>query len=370
MTRRVTCVILVVSLAGVALMPTSAPLRADEADASLAKYAKRIDDSIDKALKYLASKQHKDGYWPGNMGKSPAVASLSVMAFLAKGHTPGTGPYGQVINRGIDFVLSCQQANGMIKGSRGHGPMYIHGMCTLMLSQVSGMVDPARQKKLDKALPHAVRLILTAQQVKKSAAYKGGWRYQPNSRDADISLTGWQLMSLRSARNAGAQVPKKSIADAVGFVLRCRQRLRVDPKTKKPIIPKTGGVGFGYQPGGGPGLARTAVGLLCLELCGHHRSSESLLAGDYVLAHKPRSFGESYFYYSLYYASQGMFQLGGKHWRQFAPHMYEMMLKFQKPDGSWPQGSSHEGTAGPCYSTAMGVLSMAVTYRQLPIYQR
>ena len=50
--------------------------------------------------------------------------------------------------------------------------------------------------------------------------------------------------------------------------------------------------------------------------------------------------------------------------------MYEMMLKFQRKDGSWPQGSSGEAAPGPCYSTAMGVLAMAVTYRQLPIYQR
>ena len=47
-----------------------------------------------------------------------------------------------------------------------------------------------------------------------------------------------------------------------------------------------------------------------------------------------------------------------------------MMLKFQQPDGSWPQGSAQEGSVGLCYSTAMGVLSMSVSYRQLPIYQR
>jgi hypothetical protein len=64
-----------------------------------------------------------------------------------------------------------------------------------------------------------------------------------------------------------------------------------------------------------------------------------------------------------------MFQLGDRHWRQFAPHMYEMMLKFQQTDGSWPQAGGGEAKAGPCYSTAMGVLAMAVSYRQLPIYQ-
>ena len=65
-----------------------------------------------------------------------------------------------------------------------------------------------------------------------------------------------------------------------------------------------------------------------------------------------------------------MFQLGEGHWIRFASHMYEMMLKFQKDDGAWPNGSGHEAKAGPCYATAMTVLAISVTYRQLPIYQR
>ena len=344
------------------------PLRADQADETLKKYAKPVDQAIDKALVYLASKQHKEGYYLGGRARV-AVTSLSSMAFLAKGHTPGTGPYGQVINRGIDFVLRSQKANGLFAGVGDRG-MYSHGMATLMLSEISGMVDTERQKKVDKALSHALKLILTAQQVRKPAAHKGGWRYNANSGDSDISLTGWQLMAIRSARNNGAQIPKKAIDDGVGFVLRCRDRRY--PKTV-PKHPKTGkslGVGFGYQPGGAPALARTAIAVLSLELCGRHRSREALAGGDYILANPARQYGAGYFYYALYYSAQGMFQLGGKYWQQFAPHMYEMMLKFQRPDGSWPQGSSGEATAGPCYSTAIGVLSMAVSYRQLPIYQR
>ncbi len=357
-------------LAGLLPLPPGAPARGDEASEALAKYNPRIDAAVEKSLAYLAQQQHKkEGYWPSNMGKSPAVASLAVMAFLAKGHTPGAGPYGEVIDRGVDFVLSCRKPNGLLAGGSTHGPMYVHGMSTLMLSEVSGMVDASRQQRIDKALPHALRLILTAQQVTKPPQYRGGWRYHPHSADSDISLTGWALMALRSARNNGAQIPRKAIDDAVGFVLRCRARQAVDPKTKKPV-PATGGVGFCYQPGGAPGLARTGVALLCLELCGRHRCGEALAAGDYVLAHRPRSFGRGYFYYELYYCSQGMFQLGDKYWEQFAPHMYEMMLKFQRPDGSWPQGTSGEAVAGPCYATAMSVLALTVSYRQLPIYQR
>jgi len=344
------------------------PATGDEADAALAKYKKPIDKALDKALAYLAKTQHKEGYWPSGLGKSTAVSSLAVMAFLAKGYTPGTGPYGRHIDRGIDFVLRTQRRNGLLcpAGSK-RGPMYAHGISTLMLSEVSGMVDKQRQQKIDKALPAALRLILTAQQVRKSATHKGGWRYQAHSTDSDISLTGWSLMALRSARNNGSQIPDKAIADAVGFVLRCRAKAKARPAKKNKPAP---GVGFAYQPGGAPGMARTGTAVLCLELCGKHRCKEALDGGDWILANPVRRFGAAYFYYGLYYCSQGMFQLGGKYWQQFAPHMYEMMLKFQRKDGSWPQASGGEASAGACYSTAMGVLAVSVSYRQLPIYQR
>lgn len=342
--------------------PVMDKLSADEAEDILAKYNERIEKAVDKALAYLAKKQTREGYWPSGMGKNTAVTSLAVMAFLAKGYTPGCGPYGEVINKGIDFVLSSQRSNGMLTGNSSHGPWYSHTISTLMLSEVSGMVDAKRQKRLDKVLAKALKLILTAQQIRKSSAYQGGWRYQPTSRDSDISCTGWALMSLRSARNNGAPIPKKAIDDAIGFVLRCRHG-----KSLKRV---KGGVGFGYTPGGNPGVARTGTAVLCLELCGRHRTIESITGGDWILAHPVRSFGSSFFYYGLYYTSQAMFQLGGEHWVRYAPGMYEMMLKYQRKDGSWPRGSSNEARAGACYSTAMGVLALTVSYRQLPIYQR
>ena len=331
--------------------------RADQAAKSLAKYDKNVDDAIDRALKFIAGRQLKNGsFHSTGMPGNTAVTSLSVMAFLSKGHTPGAGPYGQAINRGIDYILASQMDNGMLIGKTGHshGPMYAHCTSTLMLSEVSGMVDPPRQKEIDRVLSKALKVILAAQKIPKAGVHKGGWRYTLTSADSDISCTGWALMSLRSARNNGAPVPKEAIDNAVKYILglRCSDG------------------GFGYSGPSSPGLARTGTGLLCLELCGQHGHKATTGAGEWILAHLPTSFGAAYFYYGLYYSSQGMFQLGGKYWELWARHMYEMMLKFQQKDGSWPPGSTHAAQAGPCYATAMGVLAMSVSYRQLPIYQR
>ncbi len=344
------------ALAWAATLPR--PAQSDEASEVLARYAEPVDRAIDKALAWLASQQDKTGAWHGDHRQrdSTAVTSLAVMAFLAKGHTPGVGPYGDRLSLAVDFILASQQKNGLlVHGHTGKGPMYNHNISTLMLSEVSGMVDPARQAKVDRALGRALKVILAAQDVRKDRSHRGGWRYQHTSKDSDISVTGWAVMALRSARNNGAAVPREAIKEAVEFIMNCRQR----------------DGGFAYQPGGSSGLGRTGTALLCLELTGHHRDRAALGAGDYILKHIPNRWGQDRFFcYAMYYASQATFQLGGRYWERFGSHMYELFLKAQREDGSWPEGSGGENEAGRTYSTAMSVLAMSVSYRQLPIYQR
>ncbi len=330
----------------------------DEASAALLKYREPIDKSIDRGLEYLAKSQKKDGLFPGRHGKTTAIAALTGMAFLAKGNTPGLGPYGENINRCIDLVLKSEQTKGREKKPTGYlvrsgeGKMYAHCISTLFLSEVSGMVDPERQKKIDEVLPRALSLILDAQDYKKrSKELQGGWRYQPNSNDADLSLTGWAVMALRSAKLNGAAVPDDSIAKAVEFILRCRPRKSEGEK------------GFSYMPYQGGKPAMTGVAILCLSLSGQFDHPSLPKAGDYLLKAKPnkRWGGGGHFYYMNYYCTQAMFQLGGKYWDQWAEQLYEAALKRQKPkDGSW----------GDPYSTAMTVLALTVSYRQLPVYQR
>ncbi len=252
-------------------------------------------------------------------------------------------------------MLGSVRDNGLLLGTQiGSGPMYSHAISTLLLSEVSGMVDPERQKRIDAVLPRALEVILAAQKVKKPAVQQGGWRYHPSSRDSDISCTGWPLMALRSARNNGAAVPADAIAEGIKFVMNCRTR----------------DGGFAYQPGGGPGLARTGTGLLCLELTGHHGEEATTQAGDWILQNPQRNPSQDFFYYGLYYSTQGMFQLGGDYWAKFAPQMYDTVLGLQRQDGSWPPGASSENRPGSCYATAMAILALSVPDAQLPIYQR
>ena len=70
-------------------------------------------------------------------------------------------------------------------------------------------------------LEKAVRVILKAQ-VKGNGHHQGGWRYRVDSNDADLSVTSWQVMALRGARNIGCDVPASTMKEALAYLERCR----------------------------------------------------------------------------------------------------------------------------------------------------
>ncbi len=324
----------------------------------------RVDKAIENGLKYLQLQQRPNGSFPFNHGETTAIPALVGMAFLSKGCLPGRAPYGDTINRCIDYVLGAadMRDNAPFKGylgNSGNGRMYAHSIATLFLSEVSGMVDDARQERIDKVLPLAVKVIIDAQKQRKGGDHLGGWRYMPNSGDSDLSCSGWALMALRSARLNGAQIPPDAIEKAVLYILRSQR--------------KQDGA-FSYQGNGGNyGDTLTGAAILCLELCGRHEAPEALKGAKYLMGSYARHFanynGGEHTVYGLYYTAQGLFQVGGEYWTQFAPWMYETWLPKQRPDGSWCNTSNgNENT--PIYGTAMVILAFTVPYRQLPIYQR
>jgi Prenyltransferase and squalene oxidase repeat len=314
------------------------------------------DRSVKRGLEYLKSMQKPDGGWEsGGFGRATSVTSLSVMAFLAAGHVPGEpGPYRETVERGVRYVLAHQRSDGMLVSGTSHGPMYCHGISTLMLAEVVGMTsDPAFASQARESLTRAVKLILMAQNLSKNPDNAGGWRYQPTSRDSDISVSGWQLMALRAAKSAGCDVPSANIDRAVSYLKRC-------------AVP---GGGFAYQPGQGPNNPRTGTGVLALEICGEHLSREAIAGGDYLLKSPPH-WSSPYFFYEVYYCPQAMFQLGDKYFLTYYPKLIQILLDHQDRDGSWLSGDGNDRSGGRNYCTAMALLALAVEYRYLPIYQR
>ena len=123
-----------------------------------------------------------------------------------------------------------------------------------------------------------------------------------------------------------------------------------------------------YWIGGPSRPAATGVALLSRELAGRHGDEHSRRAGDFLLGYlrQGRFWSDGHLEYATYYASQGMFQLGGDYWEKFGAALYSFLLPRQTPEGYWPAAGGH----GTVYATSMYVLALTVSYRQLPIYQR
>lgn len=343
MNRRFTAKICACVLLAIALFPC--PSWADATD-------KRddIEKSVDRGLEFIARGQNEDGTFDSHPARAFAgVPALCGMAFLAAGHTPLSEPNGPPIMRIIDHLLEKAREDGYL--GVGGGKMYSHCIATLFLSEVSGMVDTNRQAKIDILLPKAVGIILAAQNVKKNALHEGGWRYEPNSIDSDMSCSGWAVMALRSSRLNGAPVPDSAIDKAVEYILRHHSD-------------RTGT--FGYQNQFAEADKLTGAGLLCLELCGKHGHEATLRAGNYLAANYRNLERVNRRLYGLYYTSQGLFQLGGDAWKNFSKWMYGYWIEKQQPNGMWNIGED----GCPYYQTALVILSLTVPYRQLPIYQR
>ena len=114
---------------------------------------------------------------------------------------------------------------------------YGHGIMTLMLTEMLGMSpDEETDKKVRSMTERAIKLIIRAQQVPKSEANLGGWRYEPASSDSDISVSVWQLMSLRAAKNSGIDMtcpmPMKRSRDF-------NSDARISDSVAKPAAPIT-----------------------------------------------------------------------------------------------------------------------------------
>lgn len=335
----------------------------------------QVEQSIDRALVWLVKQQEGDGSIDAPTSAQPAATSLAVMAFLSKGHVPGEGPYGRALEKAIDFVLRTQQPDGLLAYSGGGGGRstsgktanYNHAIAGLMLTEVYGMTDRARAARLKPAILNALAFTRKNQTLPKQyRGEEGGWRYLYSDSwgESDLSVTAWQLMFLRSAKNAEFDVPKQYIDDAVRYVVNCWE--------------ETQGVFYYRKAGSERRWSRGMVGagILSLAMAGQHEQPIAQRAGNWLLSYPFRGFGERVgsgdrFFYSTYYCSQAMAQLGGRYWKQFFPNLAAVLVRSQQSSGEWPvEPHGSDRIFGNTYTTAMAVLSLTPPLQLLPVYQR
>ncbi len=296
------------------------------------------------ALKWLAGQQNRNGsFSDGGYFENTAITGYAMLAFMSQGHLPGQGLYGPEVHKAAKFLMASQRReDGYLVGGRG-GNMYCHGMATLALAELWGQTGGDEIKPV---VEKAVKLIVGSQSA------TGGWRYEPQPTGADISVTIMQVMALRSAKNAGLNVPDRTMKDALKYIKSCYRE-------------REGG--FTYMPSSGsPGFARTAAGCCVLFLTGEYTAKELPDAVTFLKRHKETPI---HFFYGHYYAAHAMYQVGGKDWDDWYAFLKTYFNAKQSPDGSFHQKlTRHE--VGPVYQTSIVVIALSTPLHYLPIFQR
>jgi hypothetical protein len=335
----------------------------DTARAPLIERDAAADAAVERGLEWLRQQQNADGSWncavgyklnrsykTERLGSHVGASGLAGMAFLANGHVPGRGRYGAVVGRCVDYLLSRVNESGYITDN--HSRMYSHAFAGLFLAEVYGMTHRA---DIREALKRVVNLLVAAQQQNEH----GGWRYDPVSKDADLSITVCQLQLLRAAHHAGIRVPVETVRNAQVYVNRCMQE---SPDGEKR---------FFYQdtPGSRYTYALTAAGIVSLYSSGDWNHRELRRSVDLLWQiheggeGEDEPYGSFSYFYGHYYGVQAFYQ-DGRYWTRFFRDLRKEIVANQLPDGSW------RDHVDPAYATAMGCVILSIPNGYLPIFQR
>jgi Squalene-hopene cyclase C-terminal domain len=336
------------------------------------------ESAVEAALRWLKRHQESDGHWDNlkyaegsvqglGKGGDTGVTGLALLAFLGAGHTSKSGKFRDNVLRAANYLVSQQKADGTISDKRAgsHSLSYSHAIGTLALAELYGMTKDPRfrapaQKAIDKIL---------AWQNSYS-----GWRYRPKDGQVDVSVTGWMVMALKSAKIGGLKT------DAAGFQGAIKW---LDTNTNK----KTGHIGYMGR-GKQRWQAAVSVCMLSKLLMGFRRDDPMLKKqGGLLLKDLPnwdkmarQDQGHSMYYW--YYGTLAMFQLGGEGWKSWNKEMKTTLITNQKQggpmdgstkdvDGSWDPVSWVRKYGGSrVYTTALNALTLEVYYRYLPMYAK
>lgn len=310
-----------------------------------------VREIYDAGLEYLVATQSDQGNWvEGQSGCG--TTGLGLLAMLACGEDPNFGKYSSPIRKAIQSLIRTQSSSTGYLGDS----MYHHGFATLALAEAYGLVDetdlwsasgPAlgKERSIGEALELAVRCAITSQSKNPNRA----WRYSPGSRDADTSVSGAVLMGLLAARNAGIEVPDKNIDDSIKYF--------------STMTGDNGTVGYSGGLGGfGQSIARSSIACLVYSIAKRKDLDSYKATKQYVTTNMNET--SHYTEYSRYYQAQALFQADLEAWDKWNRSLIRKLKATQRADGSF------SGQFGNSVSTSLNLLSIAVNYRFLPIYER
>lgn len=314
-----------------------------------------VDRSIARGLAWMVQRQDPvTGRYEGQLGNT--YTALASMALMAAGHLPGRSEYGEHVRKGILYLAGVAEKEKGYFGNEGKGRMYAHGICSLALSEAYGMMPTEEEnRRVKDALEAANRVTFGAQVTdKRKQKDYGGWRYEPRPEDADLSVTVWLVLALRSGQNAQLPIPEEVMERAIGYVEKTWQQDRQS---------------YSYQPGNNQSVSMRTAGVVAMLAMGKNETPELQKRHEQTMTFlkdfDPRK-DSNYYYYQSYYVATAANMIGEEQRESFLPRMEKALMSLQREDGSFEKnGDQDDGV----YSTAFALLTLAIRYQYLPIYQ-
>jgi len=358
--------------------------------------SKGSESAVDAALRWFKKHQSPNGMWdaekyfqnctedpkcePGSLAGysadqvNTAMTGYALLCFLGAGYDHKTpNKYKAVVKKGIDHLLAIQAPDGLL-GQRN----YEHPVAVMALAEAYAMTsDP----ELRKPAQNGVDVIIKRQNQDGESGYGLGWDYvNPNTRN-DASVTGWNVMALKSAYAGGLSVGNSMEGAKKWLEMAWKANndgkggrpdwQKLDPYKDESLFSysyKTGATefseGWGHQ-------HMAPVGMVCAVFMGH-RAGDTMLEtlANYVMKHQtPKAYPTDTYY--MYYNTLGVFQVGGEKWKTWNSVVRDMLVGAQEKgkgcfDGSWnPQGAGAHRISeiGRVVVTAYNTLCLEVYYR-------
>ncbi|MDA0323767.1 MAG: terpene cyclase/mutase family protein [Verrucomicrobia bacterium] len=327
--------------------------------------------AVNAALRWLAIHQEPEGYWEphkwdpedisfdnpegyegergdAGRGSRTAITGLSIIAMMGGGHSVRRGEYRAHVARALEWLITQQDE----KTGRISDNLYMQSICTIALCEAFGR---SPNERLGAAARKAVDFCVQA------VGQDDGWRYAPKPAMGDMSVTGWVMQALKSAKLANIKFDYGVFARGLTYI---------DQLTDKGgAADSAGGVGYtavadlAYGEGSRP---LTCAAMVIRQFSGMGVRAPLLVKGAELTRGAPPSWEEEKDFYYWYYATYAMHNMGGEYRIWWNRRMRDVLLDNQSrrghQAGSWdPEGSSFN--AGRVYSTSLGALCMEVYYR-------
>jgi hypothetical protein len=320
---------------------------------SMENYSKECKDAPPcEAGNIRCSSSGMDG---GGWSEKNCATGFALLCYLGAGHTNKAGRFKQQVANGLSFLQKSQKEDGSFSNNN-----YCHAIATMAAAEAywftgSRLLKEMAQKAVDVTLARQNEYL--------------GWNYQgPNARN-DTSVTGWQVMAIKSAHGA-----KLNVGNAFEGVI--NHMNKVTPEVQGGSYPMlTGDVAYTYNSNTGALGHRnnrlTAIGLLSRVFAGEDTKSDMLRAHGNMILKKLPAQSNNMDFYRWYYATLAMFQMGGEYWKEWNKAMKDTFCDTQKKvgcaDGSWDPNVSFGNRGGRVFATAVGCLSLEIYYRYLPV---